>query len=190
MTFVTVEGYWDVGDNQGRISVGFRGNIMEVSGRTLSAIILLLSALVCLGWAPAAGAKDLAIISNKANGLQTIALADLVKVCKGETQNWPDGRPVTFIMRDPQAPEMKLVVQKVYELKPDEVKKAIAEANHGRMNHAAIVIVGSDEEVVARVRSVPGAVGVVDVYSITGAVAVVKVAGKNPFEPGYLLHGN
>lgn len=135
-------------------------------------------------------AKDLALISNKANGLQAIALADLVKVCKGETHNWPDGRPVTFIMRDPQAPEMKLVVQKVYELKPDEVKELITAANHGRMNHPAIVIVGSDEEVVARVQSMPGAVGVVDVYSITGGVAVVKVAGKNPFEPGYLLHGN
>jgi hypothetical protein len=163
---------------------------MEVTRRRLSATFLLLAGLVCLGWAPAARAKDLAIISNKANGLQTIALADLVKVCKGETHNWPDGRPVTFIMRDPQAPEMKLVVQKVYELKAEEVKDLITAANHGRMNHPGIVIVGSDEEVVARVQSVPGAMGVVDVYSITGAVAVVKVAGKNPFEPGYLLHGN
>ena len=187
---MTVEGCWEVGDNQGRISVGFRGNVMEVTGRRFSATFLLLAGLVCLGWAPAAGAKDLAIISNKANGLQTIALADLIKVCKGETHSWPDGRPVTFIMRDPKAPEMKLVVQKIYELQPDEVKEMIGTANHGRMNHPAIVIVGSDEEVVARVQSVPGAVGVVDVYSITGAVAVVKVAGKNPFEPGYLLHGN
>jgi hypothetical protein len=44
--------------------------------------------------------------------------------------------------------------------------------------------------VVSKVQSIPGALGVVDVYSITGGVAVVKVAGKNPFEPGYLLHGN
>jgi ABC-type phosphate transport system substrate-binding protein len=58
------------------------------------------------------------------------------------------------------------------------------------MNHPAIVIVKSDEEVVSKVQSIPGALGVVDVYSITGGVAVVKVAGKNPFEPGYLLHGN
>lgn len=158
--------------------------------KLLATLLLMFSAILCMGWPAAASAKDLALISNKGNGLQSITLADLVKVCKGETHNWPDGRPVTFIMRDPQAPEMKLVVQKVYELKPEEVKELIATANHGRMNHPAIVIVGSDEEVVARVQSVPGAVGVVDVYSITGGVAVVKVAGKNPFEPGYLLHGN
>jgi len=30
----------------------------------------------------------------------------------------------------------------------------------------------------------------VDVYSINSSVAVVKIAGKLPLEPGYLLHGN
>jgi ABC-type phosphate transport system substrate-binding protein len=152
--------------------------------------LVMLAGLGGTGWLPAAHAKDLAVISNKSNGLQAIALADLVKVCKGETHNWPDGRPVTFIMLDPQTPEMKLVVQKVYESKAEDVKELIDTANHGRMNHPAIVVVKSDEEVVSRVQSIPGAVGVVDVYSITGGVAVIKVAGKNPFEPGYLLHGN
>ena len=36
----------------------------------------------------------------------------------------------------------------------------------------------------------PGAVGVVDVYSINSSVVVMKIAGKLPMEPGYLLHGN
>jgi hypothetical protein len=35
-----------------------------------------------------------------------------------------------------------------------------------------------------------GAVGVVDVYSINSSVVVMKIAGKLPMEPGYLLHGN
>jgi len=161
-----------------------------VLGRNCLRSLILLAGFGGAGWLPAAHAKDLAVIANKSNGLQAIALADLVKVCKGETRNWPDGRPVTFIMLDPQTPEMKLVVQKVYDAKADDVKGFIDTANHGRTNHPAVVIAKSDEEVVARVQSTPGAVGVVDVYSITGGVAVVKVAGKNPFEPGYLLHGN
>jgi hypothetical protein len=33
-------------------------------------------------------------------------------------------------------------------------------------------------------------VGVVDVYAINSSVPVVKLAGKLPLEPGYLLHGN
>ena len=185
MTFVTVEGYPKLGDNQPRTCVGECGMIV---GRNLLSLILL-AGIGSVGLIPAQ-AKDLAVISNKGSAMQAIALADLVKVCKGETQHWPDGRPVTFIMLDPQSPEMKLVVQKLYESKVEDVKELITTANHGRMNHPAIVIVKSDEEVVSKVQSIPGALGVVDVYSITGGVAVVKVAGKNPFEPGYLLHGN
>jgi len=52
------------------------------------------------------------------------------------------------------------------------------------------MLVDSDEELVNQVASIPGAVGVVDVYSINSGVAVVKIAGKLPLEPGYLLHGN
>ena len=48
----------------------------------------------------------------------------------------------------------------------------------------------SDEELVNKVASIPGAVGVVDVYAINSSVAVVKLGGKLPLEPGYLLHGN
>ncbi len=48
----------------------------------------------------------------------------------------------------------------------------------------------SPEAVVQRVESTPGAVGIVDVYSITSGVTVLKVAGKLPLQPGYALHGN
>jgi hypothetical protein len=137
-----------------------------------------------------ASARDLAFVSNKSNSLATITLPDLVKVCKAQTNRWPDGKPVTLIMRAPSDPEMKLFLEKIYELPESDVKDLIATANHGRTNHPAIMIVDSDEDLVNKVASIPGAVGVVDVYAINSSVAVVKVAGKLPLEPGYLLHGN
>jgi hypothetical protein len=137
-----------------------------------------------------AAARDLALVSNKANSLSVITLPDLVKVCKGQTNRWPDGKSVTFIMRNPSVPEMKFFLEKVYELPESQVKELIATANHGRMGHPAVMIVDSDEDLVNKVASIPGAVGVVDVYAINSSVAVVKVAGKLPLEPGYLLHGN
>jgi ABC-type phosphate transport system substrate-binding protein len=70
------------------------------------------------------------------------------------------------------------------------VRDLISASNHGRTNHPAIVIAASDEDLVNKVASLPGAVGVVDVYAINSSVAVVKIAGKLPLEPGYLLHGN
>lgn len=151
---------------------------------------LLSILLFCVFAASLASARDLAVVSNKANALSAITLPDLVKVCKAQTNRWPDGKPVTIIMRAPSSPEMKLFLEKVYDLPEVQVQDLITTANHGRANHPAIMIVNSDEELVNKVASIPGAVGIVDVYAINSSVAVVKLAGKLPLEPGYLLHGN
>jgi ABC-type phosphate transport system substrate-binding protein len=135
-------------------------------------------------------ARDIALVSNKTNSLGAVSLPELVKICKAQTSHWPDGKPVTFVMRAPSAPEMKTLIEKVYGMSEGEISSLIATSNHGRPVHPAIVIAASDEELVNKVASTPGAVGVVDVYSINSSVAVVKVAGKLPLEPGYLLHGN
>jgi ABC-type phosphate transport system substrate-binding protein len=152
--------------------------------QTLS-VCLLVAVSVSL-----AAARDLALVSNKVNSVSVLTVPDLVKICKGQTNRWPDGKPVTFIMRSPSSPEMKLLLEKVYEVPDSQVKEIIASANHGRMGHPAVMIVDSDEELVNRVASIPGAIGIVDVYAINSSVAVVKLAGKLPLEPGYLLHGN
>jgi hypothetical protein len=151
----------------------------------LSISLFLVAVVSC------AAARDLAVVSNKTNSISGgITLPDLVKVCKGQTPHWPDGKAVTFIMRAPATPEMKLFLEKVYELPAPQVNEIIAAANHGRTGHPAIMIVDSDEDLVNKVASIPGAVGVVDVYAINSSVAVVKLSGKLPLEPGYFLHGN
>jgi ABC-type phosphate transport system substrate-binding protein len=152
--------------------------------RTLS-VLLFVAVSVSL-----ASARDLALISNKSNAVSAITLPDLVKICKAQSTRWPDGKPVTFIMRAPSTPEMKLLLEKVYELPEIQVTELINSANHGRTNHPAILIADSDDDLVNKVASIPGSVGVVDVYAINSSVAVVKLAGKLPLEQGYLLHGN
>ena len=140
-----------------------------------------------------AAARDLAIVSNKTNSINKdagLTAAELAKVCKGQMGRWPDGKPSTFIMRAPSVPAMKVFLEKIYEMPEAQVNELIATANHGRTNHPAILVVSSDEDLVNKVASIPGAVGVVDVYAINSSVAVVKVGGKLPLEPGYLLHGN
>ena len=146
--------------------------------------------LMCLGWTVLAAAKDFALVSNKTNHVEGVSMAELVKICKGQTEHWADGKAVSLVMRDPASPEMRLVLEKVYGVSKDEVAGLISSANHARVNHPAIVVMDSDEAVVKKVESSPGAVGLVDVYAITGGVTVVKVGGKLPLEPGYALHGN
>jgi hypothetical protein len=165
-------------------------NVFPRQGASVFYRRIIITALFVAAGVSLAAARDLAVVSNKANAVSAITLPDLVKVCKAQTNRWPDGKPVTLIMRAPSTPEMKLVLEKVFELPEAEVKDLIANANHGRANHPAIMVVDSDEDLVNKVASIPGAVGVVDVYSINSSVAVVKIGGKLPLEPGYLLHGN
>jgi hypothetical protein len=152
--------------------------------RALSVFVLIAT---CAGLA---AARDLALVSNKSNALSSVTVVDLVKACKAQINKWPDGKPVLVVMRAPSTPEMKVFLEKVYAMSESEVNELISTANHGRSNHPAIMVVSSDDELVSKVASVPGAVGIVDVYAINSSVAVVKVGGKLPLEPGYLLHGN
>lgn len=198
MAFVAVERLEELGQNRNKtrncfardwfVSTGLSGPVCQekkVSYRRAWSVALLIVSSAAL-----VQARDLALVSNKSNAMSAVTLADLVKVCKAQTNHWPDGKPVTFIMRPPSTPEMKVFLEKVYEMPETEVRNLIATANRGRVNHPPIMIVSSDEELMNKVASIPGAVGVVDVYAINSSVAVVKLAGKLPLEPGYLLHGN
>jgi ABC-type phosphate transport system substrate-binding protein len=170
------------GDNQGTY---LQYGESSVPGQRVFAI-----ALAVLSWTGLAASKDLALVSHKSNTVTTVTMPELIKICKGQTNRWPDGKPVTFITLRPASPDMKLVLEKIYGMPKDQVSAAISAANHGRVNHPAILVVDSNETLVKKVESTPGAVGLVDVYSITGGVTVVRIGGKLPLEPGYALHGN
>jgi ABC-type phosphate transport system substrate-binding protein len=147
-----------------------------------SRFLILLLLLAGLG-VPAA-AKQLAVIVDKTNNTTGMSAADLTKVFKFDSHKWPDGRPVILVLRDPSTPEMQTAIQKLYHMQPDEFKALLAAHQSG------VIIVRSEEELLKSVESIPGAVGLVDVYSINGRVNVLKVDGKLPLEQGYFLKGN
>jgi ABC-type phosphate transport system substrate-binding protein len=147
--------------------------------RSLLFIAVITVALSCL-----CAARDIAVVVDKTNGAASLSTADLTKMLKTATRAWPDGRKVTVFLSDPASADMKLVLQKVYGMSVDEVK-AFAASHRGE-----VIVVGSDELVLKAVQTNPGALGVVNVYSINSGVKVLKVDGKLPLESGYLFHGN
>jgi len=170
-------------ENQPSVRRGHRPESAVLLRRVLIFLFLGLSGTL-------AQAKDIALIANKGSSVSAVTLAELVKLCKAQTNRWPDGKTVTLIVRDPASPDMKMVVEKIYSMTPEATSELITSANHGRTNHPAIVVVSSDDELVRKVAATPGAVGLVDVYAINSSVDVMKIGGKVPFEPGYPLHGN
>ena len=58
--------------------------------------------------------------------LQDVTLVDLEKLCKGTQKAWPDGKSFTLVMHDPESPEMRAAVQKLFGVAPAEVKPLVA----------------------------------------------------------------
>jgi ABC-type phosphate transport system substrate-binding protein len=133
---------------------------------------------------PLCFARDVAVITDKTNPVSTVTNKDLVKLLRTDTAKWPDGKRVIVFLSDPESADAKVLLEKTYGMTPAALK-AFANAQKG-----GIVILSSDDEVVKAVAGQPGAIGLVNVYSINSAVKVVKVDGKLPLEQGYLLHGN
>jgi ribosomal protein L23 len=103
----------------------------------------------------------LAVVVSAGSKLQDIPLTDLAKLCKGTQKAWPDGKNFTLVMKDPESPEMKVAIQKLFGLAPNEVKAMIAKLNELR---EVVKIVDSEAD-------------------------LLRVDGKLPFDLGYALKG-
>lgn len=146
--------------------------------------------IVCvllLSVASVAFATDFAIVVNPANPVRAMSLAELGKIFRAKTTIWPDGKNITLVLREPTSPGAKFVLDKVLGGTFDDQKAVLNDPS--RKSAVPVVFAESDEEVMRIVGGNAGAIGVIDVYNITGGVKVVKIDDKQPFDPGYVLKG-
>jgi ABC-type phosphate transport system substrate-binding protein len=142
-------------------------------------LLLWVASLPC-----AVQAKQFAIVADKANTTSNLTATELVKIFNAHSHTWPDGKPVTVVMRDPSSAEMQLVLRKLLNMTAEQAHAFV-------LSHRdSIMVADSDDAVLRFVSTSHGALGVVDLYSLTQDVNVVKIDGKLPVEQGYLLRGN
>ena len=128
--------------------------------------------------------KQWAVVTDTANVTANVSAAELVKMFNGHTRSWPDGKPVILVLRGASSEEMQPVLHKLFDMTAPQARAFI-------QSHKGIVIeADSDDAVLHFVSVTRGAIGVVDLYSLTKDVRVLKVDGKLPVEQGYLLRGN
>jgi hypothetical protein len=150
-----------------------------------------IAALICIGSIAGgmsfAAIKNMAVVISAGSKVSDVTLADLVKMCKGAQKTWPDGKSFELVLKNPEAPEMRTAVQKLFGDAGSDPRAVIAKVNE---SHLTVKIVASDEDLLRTVEATPGAVGILDVYSINSSVKVLRVDGKLPFDIGYALKGN
>src|ERR1700733_1890922 len=128
--------------------------------------ILILS-LVFVACASVAFATEFAVIVHPSNAAKAMSLGDLGKILREKTMNWPNGRAITIVIRDPNSPAMKFVIEKAMGGTAEDGKAVLNEESRK-----------------------PAAIGIVDVYNITSGVKVIRIDDKQPFDPGYALKGH
>lgn len=158
-----------------------------VSWRNRLRIAFCLLGLLGILVAPARPAiKKLAVVVSAGSKVDDVQLADLAKMCKGAQKAWPDGRTFTLVIKDPDTPDMRVALPRLLGTSGSDLKAMIAKLNESRR---VVKIVDSDEDLLRTVEATPGAVGILDVYSIDRSIKVLRVDGKLPFDVGYALKG-
>jgi phosphate transport system substrate-binding protein len=126
-------------------------------------------------------AHHMAVVVDKSNKVENVTSAQLAKLFRAEARKWPDGRNVVLVLHSASSGE-KSTLQRLLKMSDADFKLMLL------AHKSALKTVASDAEVLEAVETTPGAVGLVDVTSINGAIKVVKVDGKLPTEAGYLPH--
>jgi len=144
----------------------------------------LLPLLWVLALVSTAEARQLAVITDTGNSTTNVTSAELTRILTGRTRSWPDGKPIRIVLRDPSSADMQVVARKLFNMEGDQARAFV------RAHSDLIVVADSDDTVLRFVSSTRGAIGIVDLYSLTKGVNVVKIDGKLPVEQGYFLKGN
>jgi hypothetical protein len=154
-------------------------NIPQMLRRRTLLLLLWVIASPCL-----LHAKQLAVVTDTANKTTNLTAAELIKLFNAHVHTWADGKPVIIVVRDPASADMDLVLRKIFNMSSAQAR-AFIEAHK-----PSIIVAGSDDAVLRFVSTNRGAIGIVDLYSLTKDVNVIKINGKLPVEQGYLLRGN
>jgi phosphate transport system substrate-binding protein len=126
-------------------------------------------------------AHHMAVVVSKDNPVDNVSSAQLGKVFRAETKKWSDGKFVVLVIHR-ASPGEAITLQHLNKMTAAQFQAWIIE------HHDSLKLVDSDEEVLNVVESTPGAVGLVEVHSLTDRVKIVRVDGKVPMEDGYLPH--
>jgi hypothetical protein len=150
---------------------------------------LALTVMVALPASPQAQSPggDVAIVVHPETPVEAITLAEVRKVFRGDRQYWTPSLPVVLLVRAPVARERDVVLRVIYQMSEPQFKQYWiarifrAEATSGPK------IVYSNDVAGQLAGAIPGAVGFMPASEVKPPLKILRIDGKLPGEPGYLI---
>lgn len=132
-------------------------------------------------------AQQLAVIVNKNSAVTNLTLEELQSFFTLEKQFWSNGKRVVLLLRHNETMEQKILLEKVYKMSAQELRKYWVAKIFGGQIPAIPSIVRSANSVIALVKRSEGAISVLRMSDVTEDVRVLTINGKSPGEAGYPL---
>ncbi len=132
--------------------------------------------------------RDVAVIVNRENPLDSLSLAELRAILSGLRTYWRPGRPVALIvMPDPGAIERQIVLRVVLSMDEAAYRKHWVARVFRAESASAPISEGSPETIRRAVARIRGAIGIVPLQAAEPDVKVVRIDGKLPGDSSYPL---
>ncbi len=135
-----------------------------------------------------AAERDVAVVVNPKNALDSLSLAELTKIYRGERQYWKTNLPVVVLFRPPETHEREVVLRIIFHMEEPQYRQywlsKIMRAEAAQPP-AELFSSGMTKEGVTQI---PGAIGVVSASDVLQGMKVLRINGRLPGEPGYPLH--
>lgn len=144
---------------------------------------------ILLGLLAATGARggDVALIVHPSNPRSEISAAEVARILRLERQHWEPGHRIYLILQASGTPEKDVVLKRVYRMTDAELKEFWL----GKLYRGEIAsfprIAHSNAEARRIVSQAPNAIGFVDAAALDPGVKALRINGRRPGEPGYLL---
>lgn len=137
--------------------------------------------------AAAPAPQAIAIVVNPHTQASDVTFAELRRLFMGDQQYWKDHSKVTLLVRAPTARERSIVLEKIYHMDEDKFHEYWI----GKMFRAEVAggpkIVYSTDMALNLISAIKGSITFVPASAVTSEVKVLRIDGKLPSDPGYLL---
>ena len=151
---------------------------------------LLLPAFLCAAvaiFAQNARDVDIAVVVHPDTPINNLSLTEVRKVFLGDRQYWSTNVPVVLLIRAPVARERNVVLKVIYQMSESQFKQYWIAKIFRAESASAPKVVYSNDMANELVSAIPGAIAFIDSREVRPGAKVIRVDGRLPGEPGYVL---
>lgn len=132
--------------------------------------------------------EPLAIVVNLSNPVEGLSSSELRTIFLGNRIQWPNGRRITLVMREPGDPERQAILRDVCGLSEQQFRTHFLRGLYNGEILISPKTLSSVNGVRRFVVNVPGAIGYLRLSDMDPSVKKLRIDGLRPEDKGYKLH--